>query len=812
MSVKTHPLFKTTIVAGVISSLFSLNACTYLNSDSDTEQVTQNKKAQHQAEKIVAKMTNDEKLKMLVGAGMTPAQSDVVNLGSVVPGVAGYIHGVSDPDAGIDLPAVRLADGPAGVRIDPARNNDQQTYYTTAFPTGTLLASTWNTDLIRQVGKAIGNEAREYGVDFWLAPGMNIQRNPLLGRNFEYFSEDPLVAGMMASAIVNGAQSEGVATTIKHFAANNSETNRYWVNAVVTPRALREIYLRGFRYAVQESHPQALMTSYNSINGQNAGERQDLITGVLRNEWGYDGLVMSDWFAGQNPVDLVNAGTDVIQPGGSNVVNQRIGQDLGDWADVVKAGYQSGKISQATLDRNVQHLVSQMLQTPSAAHYRFSSHPDLQSHAKLSRQAADEGIILLKNTGHALPLSPSAKVASFGITQLNTYKGGTGSGDVHSPYVINIAQGLDKRFTLNPSLQKFYDQYFAANKTVKKGILGISDIVSCPEPVGQLKSLIHKSAQTSDAAVITLGRNAGEDADRQAVRGDYLLSKDELRLIQRVSKAFHAQHKKVIVVLNVTGVTDVSEWRDQVDGIVLAYMPGQETGNAVADILSGDVNPSGKLAQSFPLHYKDVPSAASARNFPGIDENGDAVLDSEYYNEDIYVGYRYYQTFKKPVAYPFGYGLSYTTFDIHNATVNTNALSSEHNAPFIRLQATVTNTGGRKGKEVAQVYIAAPEVKLKKPATELKAFAKTLTLAPGQSQDIQFEIPAQTLASFDSAKNQWIVEPGTYQAYISSSSDMTGIQPVSFSVRRELVVSQTTPGALALPKGITAASFVTVKK
>ncbi|QMV16855.1 Exo-alpha-(1-_6)-L-arabinopyranosidase [Vibrio spartinae] len=756
------------------------------------------------AKAIVARMSDEEKLKMLVGAGMDPDQDQIVNLKASVNGVAGYIHGVYDHKRHLDVPALKLADGPAGIRIDPTRDGDDQTYYATAFPNGALMASTWNPDLIHDVGEAVANEGKEYGVDFWLAPGMNIQRNPLNGRNFEYYSEDPLVSGMIASAMVQGAQSKGLATTIKHFVANNSETNRFFIDAVVTPRALREIYLRGFEYAVKESHPWGIMSSYNQVNGVNSGERSDLMTDILRHEWGFNGLAMSDWFAGYNPIDLLNAGVDVIQPGGKNVVVP----GLGDWSEYVVEGYKKGDLTQATLDRNVQHIVAQALKTPSAKHYPIANNPDLQAHATLAKRVADEGIILLKNQNSVLPLATSQAIASFGITQINTLKGGTGSGDVHPDHVTTIIDGLAKQFPVNQGLASFYNDYFEANKVITSGSLGVSKIVSCTEPsVTDLGSQISGAAQHSDVAVITLGRVAGEAADRKAERGDYLLSETELGLISSVSHAFHAQNKKVVVVLNIAGVIDMSEWQDQVDGIVLAYMPGQESGDAIADIISGKSNPSGKLAQTIPLAYADVPSSAT---FPGVDENNDGTLDHQYYNEDIYVGYRYYQTFDKAVAYPFGYGLSYTSFNLSRTRVLINGLNHRHPRKGILLKTVVANTGDVAGKEVVQVYVAAPEVKLKKPNIELKAFAKTRVLAPGRSQRMVLEISPETLASFDPKKNQWIVEPGTYQVYVSQSSDITSVAPVQFDVRREIVVENTTPGALALEEGVTAASFVTV--
>ncbi len=308
-------------------------------------------------------------------------------------------------------------------------------------------------------------------------------------------------------------------------------------------------------------------------------------------------------------------------------------------------------------------------------------------------------------------------------------------------------------------------------------------------------------------AVINIGRQAGEGADRTSAEGDYLLSQNEAALIEKVTAAFHEQGKKVVVVLNVNGVIDTSAWKDEVDGILLAYMGGQDTGNAIADVLSGDVNPSGKLAQTFPASYNDVPSASS---FPGVDTDGDGKPDDIYYNEGIYVGYRYFSSFDKAVSYPFGYGLSYTKFGYADAAVTENTLDAKGATGSVTLTATITNTGSVAGKEAAQVYITAPEVKLKKPTIELKAFAKTSELSAGSAAKLTFNIPAKILASFDPSSNAWIVEPGTYKAYVSPSSDVSEVTPVTFSVAKEIRVSSTTAGALALPEGVDASSVTTV--
>ncbi|PWI32556.1 glycosyl hydrolase [Vibrio albus] len=774
------------------------------------------------AQAMLQKLSLEEKLNILSGPGIDLEHYrgiDATNLAKEknVLGVAGYINGVKNDS--VDIPAVKLADGPAGLRIRPTRDNDDQTYYATAWPIGSLLASSWDTDLVQKVGAAEGNEVKEYGVDFLLAPGMNIQRNPLLGRNFEYYSEDPLLSGKIAAAMVSGVQSNDVGATIKHFVANNAETNRFFNNTIADPRTLREIYLRGFQIAVEESQPWAIMSSYNLVNGTYVNQRKDIMNDILRGEWNFSGLAMSDWFAGnvfglksdfrgrierdqESAAKQVTAGNDLIEPGG-------VKEDLA-------ASVSAGTLTEADVDKSVVAILTQMHKTPSYNQYEYSNTPDLRTHAVLARQAAAEGMVLLKNEAATLPLKPQAKVASFGTTQINTLKGGTGSGNVNSAYISHIASALGERFTLNTAVTDFYNQYFEANKQKTKALIGGYDFSDEPavSDHSQLKQLIAEAAVNDAAAVITIGRQAGEGGDRTATQGDYLLTDAELETISAVSQTFHAQSKPVTVVLNVNGLVDTTMWGNKVDSILLAYMGGQETGHAIADILVGDVNPSGKLAQTVPVQYSDVPSAST---FPGKDIDDDGMVDASYYNEGLYVGYRYYSSFDTAPAYPFGYGLSYTNFEYRNPHVVTNTLNADGASGKLTLSVTIANNGKSAGKEVAQVYISAPEVKLEKPVIELKAFDKTTLLKPGQTEELTLTIPAKTLASFDPDHNQWIVEPGQYQAYIAPSSDVSGsnfgnaTKPVTFTINQEIVVAKTTPNALALQDGVNQADFVTIK-
>lgn len=715
---------------------------------------------------VIQAMTLEEKAKLVVGTGM-PGMFGTPK--ARVAGAVGQTYGI--PRLGI--PSLLMADGPAGLRISPTRAGDEKTYYATAFPIATSLASTWDTEIVQKVGQAQGNEVKEYGIDIFLAPALNIHRNLLNGRNFEYFSEDPLVAGKMTAALVNGVESNGVGATIKHFAANNQETNRMTIDTVVSERALREIYLKGFETAVKEAQPWAVMSSYNKLNSLPASQNNDLLTNVLRNDWGFKGFVMTDWFAGTDPVEQMKAGNDLIMPG--------MGQ-----AEAIASAVTNGLLDEAVLDRNIKRILQVVIETPTFKGYEYSSQPDLQAHAKVGRQAAAQGMVLLKNEDGTLPLRSKEKVGLFGNTQIETIKGGTGSGDVNAAYTVSIADGLEEAgFHLNQDLLNSYKTYIADLRSMDEYKIVASpwgsDFGKLTPPVPE-KTLaaneIQSTVKETDTGVIVIGRNSGESADRKNEKGDYLLTDQEQAMISGVAEAYHKEGKKVAVVLNIGGPVEMASWRDKVDSILLAWQPGQEAGGAVADVLSGAVNPSGKLATTFPVAYSDVPSAD---NFPGDPaENPEKVV----YEEGIYVGYRYHSTFNVKPAYEFGYGLSYTTFDYSNIRVNQKEFNKK-----IKVFATVENTGKTAGKEAVQVYVSAPDGKLEKPALELKAFGKTKELQPGKKENMIFELDAKSLASFDEKQSAWIVEKGTYTVKVGASSEnIKGT--ASFQVNDDIVVEE----------------------
>jgi len=593
-----------------------------------------------------------------------------------------------------------------------------------------------------------------------LGPALNTHRNPLGGRNFEYYSEDPVVSGKLAAAMIRGVQSQGVGTSAKHFVANDHEWNRNTIDVKAGQRVLREIYLRGFEILVSEGKPWTIMSSYNKLNGTYTSESSELLQGVLRKDWGYDGLVMTDWFGGKDAVAQMNAGNELLMPGNPN---QR---------KAITEALASGQLKEEVLDRNVAKVLELVRRSPSFLGSPHSDAPDLKAHAQVAREAAAEGMVLLKNAG-VLPLASPAKLALFGNSSFNMITGGTGSGDVNEAYTVSLVEGLKAAgHASDAALADAYTRYI-------EGILKkqpAPTIFAPRAPIPELavaKEEIERLAREADLAVVTLGRNSGEFRDRKR-EDDFELSAAENTLLQDVASAFHAQKKKLVVVLNIGGVIETTSWRDVPDAILLAWQPGQEAGHAIADVLTGRVAVSGKLATSFPVKWEDVPSSA---NFPGVvlegpDPNatgfraGQARAAEIKYEDDIWVGYRHYATKGVKTAYPFGYGLSYTTFQYSDLKLGAKEFQK-------RLTATVkvTNTGKSAGREVVQLYLSAPGKAMPKPALELRAFAKTKLLKPGESQALSFTLTPRDLVSFDGASSSWVAEAGTYAVKVGASSE-----------------------------------------
>lgn len=681
-------------------------------------------------EKVIQAMTLEEKAGLLVG----DHEFDKYKNGEVkdkVPGIAG----TTMPIPRLGIPTTYETDGPAGVNIDARREGDSRTYFCTAFPIGTLLACTWDQELVRSVGEAIGNEALEYGCDILLAPAINIHRNPLCGRNFEYYSEDPVVTGKIAAAYIQGVQSQNVGTSLKHFAANNQETYRRENDSRVSQRALREIYLKGFEIAVREAHPWTVMSSYNRINGLSVQEHYPLLTTVLRDEWGFDGYVMTDWTRQlRNTALQITAGNELLMPGFQGQI------------DDIIASVKNGRLAESDLDKAVERMLRVIMKTPSFKGYEYSNSPDLEAHAVITRRSAAEGIVLLKNEDKTLPLTGAkGKVALFGLGSYDFLATGIGSGDVNNAHVVSMLEGLvNAGYSVQEDLRDMYE--------------GVEDEIHISP------SYATRRAKDSDMAVITIRRNAGEYKDRHNDEGDFLLTATEKAMLKNVSDAFHKEGKKVIVILNTGGVIETASWKDCTDAIVLAWQPGVEGGNSVVDIMTGKVNPSGKLTMTWPVDYFDIPSS---QNFPH-DFYGDSwrkdwkaydpyKKNTGYtdYNEGIWVGYRYFNTKKERVSFPFGFGMSYTTFAYSDMTV-------KRVKDTFKISVKVTNTGDREGKEVVELYVKAPQSGMEKPERELKAFAKTRLLKSGESEILTMEVAVRDLASFDEGLNCWIADEGSY--------------------------------------------------
>ena len=723
--------------------------------------------SENNIDEVMKAMTLEEKARLLVG-GANNFFGDQAVVGGEADLVAGAA-GTSPAIPRLGIPATVLTDGPAGVRINPTRKGTDKTYYATAFPIGSCLASTWNTELISQVGQAIGNETKEYRCDVILGPGMNLHRNPLCGRNFEYYSEDPLLTGKIAAAYIRGVQQEGVGVSAKHFAVNSQETDRTSVDERVSQRALRELYLRGFEIAVRESDPWTIMASYNQINGQYSMGNHDLLTKILRDDWGYKGIVMTDWIGirqGLPTISEVHAGNDLLEPGQPAQVQEII------------AGVKDGKLDIADVDRNVRRMLEYTVKTPSFRKYPASNNPDFKAHAAITRQSACEGIVLLKNDG-ALPWKNGTikTVALFGENSYDFLSGGTGSGCVHPPYVVDMLEGLKNAgISSSATLTDIYRKYieyarvkFQAERHPAKWFQTEAMGQQKYPEIGLAPIAIDKEVKAADAAIITIGRQAGEGEDRDATT-EFNLIPEERALITDVCNAFHTAGKPVIVIINSGSVIETASWSGYPDAILCAWQPGMEGGNSIADILTGKVNPSGHLTMTWPIAATDH---ASTQNFPGtVDDYTFKVMTGNrmpipghaYTNheEDIYVGYRYFDTFQKNVAYPFGFGLSYTTFAYEKPKVSVQG-------DVISLEVTVKNTGSVSGKEVAQVYVSAPAEQLEKPAKELKAFAKTRALQPGESQRLVMKIQKRELASFDEANSQWIAVAGMYNFLIGAN-------------------------------------------
>lgn len=705
-------------------------------------------------DEVVAAMTIEEKAQMCCGVG-----TFFRDTGKGIAGAAGGISGMER----FGFPETYLADGPSGLRIKETRKNSTLKYPTVSFPSPIALASSWDPETAKLMGASIGDECKEYGVSGILAPALNIIRFPLCGRTAEYLSEDPLLSGRLAGAYVQGVQSAGVGTSVKHFVANNQETARKINDVRISMRALREIYLKGFEIAVKESDPWTVMSAYNKINGVYASENKWLLENVLRGEWGFKGIVLSDWDAGMDGAAQIRAGNDVVEPG----------YDV--QYDAIIAAVKNGTLSVADLDRNVKRILEYVVKTTAYKGCPISNKIDISAHRAIARKIAAEGMILLKNEA-ALPMKSNAKVAIYGNAGYNKSNSDVSIGRGLAFQNYKIDKGLDVTYKLHLGIDTI-----AQEAELTEGGMIYTMFKSAPD-VAELdfsEEQLNEQASVDEYAIIVLGKGAGESTDCKS--SDFVLTESELELIDKVCNSFHKQGKKVTVILDIAIPVETASWKEKPDAIICAWNSGQEKGNAIADVLSGEVNPSGKLTVSFPLKLSDSPAY---ENFPiDVDYNWNwaqhgflgkkrlpkdepVVKNVHYteYKEGIYVGYRYFDTERVPVSYPFGYGLSYTTFSYGKAKVK--RVGRDWIATVL-----VTNTGKVAGREVVELYVSAPKSAMDKPEKELKAFAKTRLLKPGETETVSMKFSDYMLSSFDEKTNCWLAEAGRYNALFSSSSE-----------------------------------------
>ena len=712
-------------------------------------------------DEVVNAMTLEEKCHLVLGCGMH------FNDDAKFPGTAGSTFTIDR----LGVPETYCADSQQGLRMDSKRQWDHRDYYPTDFVASMTLASTWDREAAFKVGQGIGNEVREFGLDWILSPAMNLIRNPLCGRNHEYYSEDPYLSGTIAAGYVNGVQSEGTAACPKHFVANNQETNRNNNISQVSQRALREIYLKAFEIMVKESNPWTIMTSYNKLNGLYAVQNHELLTTIVRDEWGWKGMYVSDWNAGDDAVAAMKAGNDMLQPG----------QDK--QYQAILAAAKDGSLSMDILNANVKRILEYVVKTHNFKGYKATSNPDLKAHAQVVREVGADGIVLLKNNG-ILPLT-GKKVALFGCTSYDWISGGSGFGGTSvGHYTVSLIEGMRSAgYEVYKPLISLYTKHIADEE--KRLFPEGRPAFSLLPPARAEEKLftadeLSAAINGSDVAIITLGRKSGEAADRS--EADFYLKEGETQLIKAVSEAYHAKGKKVIALLDICSPIDVASWQEQVDALVCTWQGGQESGFSVADVLSGKVNPSGKLPMTFQIKYGD---AYADKNFPANvddktmgamfmwgrnkDDNKNrepqANIDYTNYEEDIYVGYRYFDSFGKPVAYPFGFGLSYTTFAYDNMTCSVNG-------DIITVKVDVKNTGSRAGRNVVELFVAAPNSKkLNKPEKELRNYAKTRLLQPGQTETVTMTVATENLASFNEKASAWKTDAGVYTFMICSSAN-----------------------------------------
>ncbi len=640
----------------------------------------------------------------------------------------------SAPVERLGVPGMFVSDGPHGIRRVPdVHSMSNQSLPATCFPTASCSASSWDVALVRELGAAIGEEAIALNVDVVLGPGANMKRSPLCGRNFEYFSEDPYLAGDLASAFINGVQSKGVGTSLKHYAANNQEFERFSINAVVDERTLREIYLPAFEKALKEAKPWTVMCSYNKVNGAFASEHHALLTEILKDEWGFEGLVVSDWGAVRDRVAALRAGLDWEMPGPQD---RRV-------VAVVDA-VRSGELAEAALDESVRRILRIVLkaqETPKGAAF------DVDAHHELARKVAAEGIVLLKNAPlpegrPLLPLTGQKRIAVVGHAALAAHFQGGGSSHINPTRVDVPLDGLRSRA---PMCEFVHAEGYPPDDSFRQDLI---------DQAVQL-------AQSADAALLYVALPTYIESEGYD-RTDLDLTPQQVALIRAVSSV----QPRTVVVLNNGAPVAMNAWIDAVPAVLEGWMMGQAGGSALADILFGRANPCGKLAETFPLRLTDTPAYL---NWPGG-------AGEVRYGEGLFIGYRYYDARQQPVLFPFGHGLSYTTFEYSRPRVSATTF---RDVDGLTVTVDVTNTGHMAGKEIVQVYVHDRASGLVRPVKELKGFAK-IALQPGETKTASIPLDFRAFAYYHPEHRQWITEDGEFDILIAASAtDIRHILTVS---------------------------------
>ena len=708
---------------------------TYLNPNAPVEE---------RVEDALSRMTLEEKV------GMTTAQSKFSSRG--VPRLG--------------IPEVWHTDGPHGIRPEVLWDEWDQAGWTndscTAFPALINLAATWDKEMSLLYGRSIGEEARYRKKDILLGPGINICRTPLNGRNFEYMGEDPYLAGKMVVPYVKGVQENGVAACVKHYAVNNQEFQRTQSNSVVDDRTLYEIYLPAFKAAVQEGNAWAIMGSYNLYNGQFNCHNEKLLVDILKGEWGFDGVVVSDWGGCRDDEEAVLNGLDIEMGTWTNGLTGAASDGYRNYhmADPYLKGLREGKYTTKELDDKVRRILRTIFRTsmrPEPNYGRFVC----PEHYQAARDISAAGVVLLKNDNNTLPLQvpEGGKVLVVGENAVKYMVVGGGSSNLKTAYEVNPLEGLKNAYGDNAQVT-WARGYVGDTSTSYNAVDTGQDLTDNRSPEVLIAEAV-ELAKDADYVIFVGGLNKSAHQDNESTdRLQITLPYNQEDVILAL-----AEVAKNLVVVNISGSPVAMPWSDSVDAIVQGWYGGTESGNALADVLTGKVNPSGRLPFSIPFRYEDGPIKTEAQ-YPGIKTEDDEFWQT-HYSEGVYVGYRWYSTQEIPVQFPFGHGLSYTTFEYSNAKAAKPSMTA---AGTLKVSVDVANTGSVDGAEVVQLYIADPQASIDRPAKELKGFEK-VWLKAGQKKTVTFEIDAEDLSYFDAEKHEWVAEPGEFQVLLGSSSE-----------------------------------------